>query len=73
MEQDKSKSKDKMLPALKKMVDSVNSTIELRTKMAPQTTDPTPIRIEDTVLKFLAISGIDVVLPLDCGKVSIKS
>lgn len=70
MEEDRDKSKDKVLPALKKMVDSVNSTIEVQTRMAPQTSNQTLIRLQDTVLEFLAISGIEALLPLDCGRVS---
>lgn len=70
MEEDHGSSKEKMFPALKKMVDSVNSTIKLQTRMAPQTSNQTLIRLQDTVLEFLAISGIDALLPLDCGRVS---
>ncbi|XP_063861583.1 uncharacterized protein LOC135101485 isoform X1 [Scylla paramamosain] len=68
MEEDMSNSKKKMLPTLKKMVDSVNSTMKLQTRMSPQTSNQTLINLQQTVLEFLAISGIEALLPLDCGK-----
>lgn len=66
MEEDSS-STDKMLPTLKTIL---NATNELQTRMAPQTSNQTIIRLEDTIREFLAISGIEALLPLDCGKVS---
>lgn len=71
MEEDTSKSKEKMLPGLKKMMDSVSSTVKLQTRMSsPQTSNQTLISFQQTVMEFLAISGIEALLPLDCGKVS---
>lgn len=67
MEEEHSRSKDKMLPSL---MEIMTSTTELQTRMAPQTSNQTIIRLEDTIREFLAISGIDALLPLDCGKVS---
>lgn len=67
MEEEHSNSKDKMLPTLKKIM---NTTNELQTRMAPQTSNQTIIRLEDTIREFLAISGIEALLPLDCGQVS---
>ncbi|XP_045133770.1 uncharacterized protein LOC123517579 [Portunus trituberculatus] len=66
--EDMSNSKEKMLPGLKKMVDSINSTMKLQTRMSPQTSKQTLINLQQTVLEFLAISGIEALLPLDCGK-----
>lgn len=63
-------SDKKMLPVLKEVMESSNATEELQTRMAPQTSNRTIVSIEDTIREFLAISGIDALLPLDCGKVS---
>ena len=68
--EDMDNSKEKMLPGLKKMVDSVSSTMKLETRMSPQMSNQTLINLQQTVLEFLAISGIEALLPLDCGKVS---
>lgn len=69
MEEDTSKSKEKMLPGLKKMMDSVSATVKLQTRMSsPQTSNQTLISFQQTVMEFLAISGIEALLPLDCGK-----
>ncbi|XP_050737934.1 uncharacterized protein LOC127009176 isoform X1 [Eriocheir sinensis] len=65
MEEKHSSSKDKMLPTLKKIM---NTTNELQTRVAPQTSNQTIIRLEDTIREFLAISGIEALLPLDCGR-----
>lgn len=67
----KDAAKDPLLKSLMEAMKDTNSTLQVNTRTGGDQGPKITKKFQDRVREVLSFSGVDAVLPLDCGRVSV--